>query len=133
VSLRKLLEPRPDEPRGIDPAVWRLVRPYEEFVGPNVFVMRLAFWSAVGGREFAVGAAIADHADYLNAPGNEDERARLVSACRWIRWKTPPAPVWLLSGEMFDPSQWFTGVSPDAQPQKSRAAWLKRVLRARSR
>lgn len=108
--VKKLLEPRPDEPATIDAQIWRMLRPYEEFVGPNVFIMRLAFWSAVDGRDFDTDAVIARHAAYLDAPDYAAERARLVSACWWIRWKTPQAPVWLIPGEVyFDPSQWFTG------------------------
>jgi hypothetical protein len=114
MGVRKIVQPREGEPSAIDPLVWRLLRPYEEYVGPNTFVMRLAFWSAVGGRDFDVDAVIAAHADYLNKqPEHAATRANLVSACWWIRWKTPPAPVWLLPGRLwFDPSQWFTGAPP---------------------
>ena len=103
---------------GIHPLVWRLIQPYQEIVGPRTFVMRLAFWSAVGDLPFDVDGVIAESAEYLDKPEHADERGRLVGTCRWIRDHTPKAPVWLLpeDGELspkvwFDPSQWFTGLA----------------------
>lgn len=110
MTVRKIVAPGQGEPGGIDALVWRMLRPYERLVGPEVFVMRLAFWSAVDGRDFNTDAVIGAHADFLDRPQFAAERARLVSACWWIRWKTPPAPVWLLPGVWFDPADWFTGV-----------------------
>lgn len=101
---------------GIHPLVWRLLRPYQDIVGPMTYVMRLAFWTKVANREFDADATIARHADYLNRPEHAEARERLVSTCGWIIEHTPEPPLWVLPDVVFDPSQWLIDVPEPGRP-----------------
>lgn len=110
MGVARIVEPGSGEPGAIDALVWRMLRPYQPYPGPNTVVLRLAFWSAVDGRDFDTDAVIAAHAAHLNAPQHAAARQQVVSSCWFIRFKTPPAPVWLIPGRVwFDPADWFTG------------------------
>lgn len=79
-----------------------------QFVGPNAWMCRLAWFTYQSGQPFDVDAAIAQHADWMNRPENADTRTNLVGCIDYIRKAAAKPHRWQIPENAFDPKQWMT-------------------------